>query len=148
MEQQLIEKKHLTEKTKTLRIVLIALLVLYGLGSLIGAIISFVNPAKEAELQHLGEMSAGVEKLILLSGGILLGQVWLYFSAIALLAKKMQEGYMYAVTLGFIELIQAIAIIIAFGTHHFGSASDYLAILKGLLLLALALVAFKKQQSV
>ncbi len=53
---------------------------------------------------------------------------------------------MYAVTLGFIELIQAVAIVIALGTHNLGSATDYLAILKGLLLLILALVAFKKQQ--
>jgi hypothetical protein len=132
---------------KTLRIILIALLVLYGLGALTGAIFCFFSPAKQAELQHLGEMTIGLEKLLLLSGAMLLGQVWLYFSALALLIKNMKEGYMYAVTLGFIELIQAIAIVVSFGTHNFGSATDYLAILKGLLLLVLALVAFKKQQT-
>jgi len=95
----------------------------------------------------LGEVTVGVEKLLLLSGALLLGQVWLYFSALALLARNMKEGYMYAVTLGFIELIQAVAIVIAFDVHNFGSATDYLAILKGLLLLVLALVAFKKQQT-
>ncbi|HWZ23556.1 MAG TPA: hypothetical protein VNW06_12925 [Cytophagaceae bacterium] len=133
---------------KTLRIILIAVLVLYGLGALTGALFSIFNQAKQAEMQHLGEMTVGLEKLLLLSGAMLLGQVWLYFSAIALLAKNMKEGYMYAVTLGFIELIQAIAIIVAFGTHNFGSATDYLAILKGALLLGLALAAFKKQQAV
>ena|SRR5438309_1819845 len=132
---------------KTLRIILITLLVLYGLGSLTGAIFCFFNQAKQAEMQHLGEMTVGLEKLLLLSGAMLVGQVWLYFSAIALLVKRMKEGYMYAVTLGFIELIQAIAIIIAFHTHNFGSATDYLAILKGLLLLVPALIAFKKQQT-
>jgi hypothetical protein len=131
---------------KTLRIILIALLVLYGLGALVGAIFSLFNQAKMAEMQHLGEMTVGLEKLLLLSGAMLAGQVWLYFSAIALLVKNMKEGYMYAVTLGFIELIQAIVIVIAFSTHNFGSAMDYLAILKGLLLLVLALIAFKKQQ--
>lgn len=132
---------------KTLRIILIALLVLYGLGSLSGAILSFFYQAKQAEYQHLGEVTAGVEKMLLLSGAMLLGQVWLYFSAIALLVRNMKEGYMYAVTLGFIELIQAIAIIVGFRTHNFGSATDYLAILKGGLLLVLALIAFKKQQT-
>ncbi len=131
---------------KTLRIILIAILVLYGLGALTGAIFCFFNPAKQAEMQHLGEMTVGLEKLLLLSGALLLGQVWLYFSTLALLVKNMKEGYMYAVTLGFIELIQAVAIVISFGTHNFGSATDYIAILKGLLLLVLALVAFKKQQ--
>jgi hypothetical protein len=134
-------------KMKTLRIILIALLVLYGLGALAGAILSLFNQAKQAEIQHLGEMTAGMEKLLLLSGAMLFGQVWLYFSAIALLARNMKEGYMYAVTLGFIELIQAIVIVIAFGAHHFGSATNYMAILKGLLLLVLALVAFKKSQA-
>ena len=133
---------------KTLRIILIALLVLYGLGALTGAILSLFNQAKFAEMQHLGEMTVGLEKLVLLSGAMLLGQVWLYFSALALLMKNMKEGYMYAVTLGFIELIQAVAIVISFGVHKFGNATDYLAILKGLLLLVLALVAFKKSQTV
>ena len=133
---------------KTLRIILIAILVLYGIGALSGAILCFFNQSKMAEIQHLGEMTVGLEKLMLLSGAMLTGQVWLYFSAIALLWTKMKEGYMYAVTLGFIELIQAIAIIISFGTHNFGSATDYFAILKGLLLLVLALVAFKKNQKI
>ena len=132
---------------KTLRIILIALLVLYGLGALTGAIFSLFNQAKQAELQHLGEVTMGVEKLLLLSGAMLAGQAWLYFSAIALLVTKMKEGYMYAVTLGFIELIQAIVIVIALNVHNFGNATDYLAILKGLLLLVVALVAFKKQQT-
>jgi len=132
---------------KTMRIIIIALLVLYGVGALTGAIFCFFNQAKQAEIQHLGEVTVGVEKLLLLSGALLLGQVWLYFSALALLARNMKEGYMYAVTLGFIELIQAVAIVIAFDVHNFGSATDYLAILKGLLLLVLALVAFKKQQT-
>src|SRR5437870_2585603 len=109
---------------KTLRIILISLLVLYGLGALTGAIFSLFNQAKMAEMQHLGEMTVGLEKLLLLSGAMLLGQVWLYFSALALLFRNMKEGYMYAVTLGFIELIQAIAIIISFSAHDFGSASD------------------------
>jgi hypothetical protein len=100
-----------------------------------------------AELQHPGDMTTGVEKLLLLSGAMLLGQVWLYFSAIALLVRNMREGYMYAVTLGFIELIQAIVIVIAFSTHHFGSSTDYLAFLKGLLLPGVALVVFKKSQT-
>ena len=132
---------------KTLRIILIALLVLYGLGSLIGAIFSLFNQAKQAELQHLGEMTIGLEKLLLLSGAMLAGQVWLYFSAIALLVRNMKQGYMYAVTLGFIELIQAIVIVIALNAHNLGSATDFLAIFKGALLLVLALVAFKKQQN-
>lgn len=131
---------------KTLRIVLIILLVLYGLGALAGAIFSIFNQPKMAEIQHLGEVTTGVQKLLLLSGAMLAGQVWLYFSAIALLVKNMREGYMYAVTLGFIELIQAIVIIILFSVHNFGSATDYIAIFKGLLLLILALVAFKKNQ--
>jgi phosphate starvation-inducible membrane PsiE len=132
---------------KTLRIILIVLLVLYGLGALTGAILSLFNQTKQAELQHVGEVTMGVEKLLLLSGAILAGQVWLYFSAIALLVTKMKEGYMYAVTLGFIELIQAIVIVIAFNMHNFGNATDYLAILKGLLLLVVALVALRKQQT-
>ena len=78
---------------------------------------------------------------------MLAGQVWIYFSAIILLVKGLKEGYMYAVTLGFIELIQAIVIVIAFSSHNFGSAMDYIAILKGALLLVLALIAFKKQQT-
>jgi hypothetical protein len=131
---------------KTLRITLITLLVVYGLGPLTGALFCFFNPAKQAEIQHLGEMTIGLEKLILLSGALLVGQVWLYFSTIALLARGMKEGYMYAVTIGFIEFIQGIAIVIALGTHNLGSAMDYIAILKGTLLLVLALVAFKKQQ--
>lgn len=134
---------------KVLRIILIALLVLYGSGALAGALLSLFNPAKQAEIQHLvdnvGQMTPGIEKVVLLSGALLVGQVWLYFSTIALLARNMKEGYMYAVTLGFIELIQAIVIVIALGTHNFGSPGDYFALLKGLLLLALALVAFKKQ---
>src|SRR3954471_10908941 len=127
---------------KTLRIILIVLLVLYGLGALTGAIFSFFNQAKQAEIQHLGTVTVGIEKLLLLSGALLLGQVWLYFSALALLFRNMREGYMYAVTLGFIELIQAVAIVASFSAHNFGSATDYFAILKGLLLLVLALVAF------
>jgi hypothetical protein len=131
---------------KTLRIILIAVLVLYGTGALVGAILCLFNPTKMAEIQKLGEMTAGLEKTLLLTGAMLVAQVWLYFSALALLSRKMKEGYMYAVTLGFIEFIQAIVIVVAFGTHHFGSATDYLAILKGLVLLALALTAFKKSQ--
>ena len=133
---------------KTLRIILIVLLVLYGLGALTGAILSLFNQTKMAEMQHLGEMTVGLQKLLLLSGAMLAGQVWLYFSAIALLVKNMKQGYMYAVTLGFIELIQAIVIVIAFSSHNFGSAMDYLAILKGLLLLVLAFIAFKKTNPV
>lgn len=113
-----------------------------------GALFALFNPIKQAEIQHLGEMTAGLEKLILLSGALLVGQVWLYFSAIALLVRNMKEGYMYAVTLGFIELIQAVVIVIAFSTHNFGSAMGYIAILKGLLLLVLALTAFKKANAV
>jgi len=134
-------------KIKTLRVILISILVLYGLGALTGAILCFFYPFKQAEIQQLGEMTIGLEKLIYLSGALLVGQVWLYFSTIALLLKGLKEGYMYAVTLGFIELIQAIVIIIAFRSHHFGTVLDYKAILKGLLLLVLAIVAFKKQTS-
>jgi hypothetical protein len=134
-------------KIKTLRIILIVLLVVYGLGALTGSIFCFFNQEKQAEMQHLGEVTAGIEKLLLLSGALLAGQVWLYFSALALLVKNMKEGYMYAVTLGFIELIQAVLIVISLSTHGFGSATDYFAILKGLLLLVFALVAFKKQQT-
>lgn len=132
---------------KTLRIILISLLILYGLAALSGAILSLFAPAKHAEMMGLGEMNPGIEKLLLISGSLLVGQAWLYFSAIALLVRKMNEGYMYAVTLGFIELIHAIVIVIALGTHSFGSPTDYLAILKGALLLGVALVAFKKQQT-
>jgi len=132
---------------KTLRIILIALLIIYGLGALTGAIFSLFNQAKQAELQHLGDMTPGLEKLLLLSGAMLLGQVWLYFSALALLFRNMKEGYMYAITLGFIELIQALAIVISLNAHGFGSATDYLALVKGLLLLLLALVAFKRNQA-
>ena len=131
---------------KTLRIILIVLLVLYGIGPLIGAILSLFNQAKLAEWQHLGEMTTGMEKLMLLSAGMLAAQVWLYFSAIALLITNMKEGYMYAVTCGFVKLIEALVIVISFGLHNFGSATDYIAILEGVLLLTLALVAFKKQQ--
>lgn len=131
---------------KTLKIILIVLLILYGLGALTGATLSLFNPAKHAEMMNLGEMNAGIEKLLLISGAILVGQVWLYFSAIALLVRNMNEGYMYAVTLGFIELIQAIVIVIAFRAHNFGQPTDYLALLKGGLLLTIALIAFKKQQ--
>jgi hypothetical protein len=131
---------------KTLRIILITLLILYGLGALIGAIFSLFNQAKQAQLQHLGDLTAGIEKLLLLSAAMLLGQVWLYFSAIALLVRNMKEGYMYAVTLGFIEFIQAVVIVISFSAHNFGAPTDYLAIVKGLLLLVLALIAFKKSQ--
>jgi len=129
---------------KTWRIILIVLLVLYGLGALTGTVLSLCNQAKQAEIQQLGEITPGLEKLMLLSGAILAGQVWLYFSAIALLARGMKEGYMYAITLGFIELIQAIVIIVTFHTHNFGSPTDYFAILKGLLLLVPAVIAFKK----
>ena len=132
---------------KTLRIVLIIVLVLYGLGALYGAILGLFNQAKMAEIQQLGEMTPGLEKLILLSGAMMLGQVWLYFSAIALLIRKMKEGYMYAVTLGFIELIQAVAIVALLNAHHFGKPTDFFALLKGLLLLVLALLAFKKSAS-
>jgi hypothetical protein len=132
---------------KTLRIILIIVLILYGLGSLSGAIFSLFDQAKQAEYQQLGEMTPGLEKLLLLSGAMLAGQVWLYFSAIALLITNMKQGYMYAVTLGFIELIQAAVIVISFGAYHFGSTTNYLALLKGLVLLVLALVAFKKSQS-
>jgi hypothetical protein len=133
---------------KTLRIILIVLLVLYGGGALFGAILSLFNQTKLAEMQQLGGLTRGLEKSLLLSGAVLLGQVWLYFSAIALLSRNMKEGYMYAITLGFIELIQAIVIVISFSSHGFGQPTDYFAILKGLLLLVLALIAFKKSQSV
>ena len=83
------------------------------------------------EIQQLGEITVGLEKLLLLSGVLFVGQVWLYFSAIALLVRGMKEVYMYVVTLGFIELIQAIVIVITFSTHNLGSAMDYIAILKG-----------------
>jgi hypothetical protein len=132
---------------RTLRIIVIAVLILYGLGALAGTLFSLFNPAKQAEWQHLGEMTTGLEKSLLFGGALLAGQVWLYFSAIALLSRNMKEGYMYAVTLGFIELIQALVIVIAFGAHGFGSASNYFAILKGLLLLVPALMAFKKSQT-
>jgi hypothetical protein len=130
---------------KSLRIILIIVLVIYGAGALFGAIFSLFNPARQAELQHLGELTSGLEKLLLLSGALMAGQVWLYFSALALLVRNMKEGYMYAVTLGFIEMIQAIIIVIAFNAHDFGTPTDYLALVKGLVLLVLALVAFKKQ---
>jgi hypothetical protein len=133
---------------KTLRIILIAVLILYGFGSLMGAVFNFFNQAKQAEWQNLGAITPGLEKLMLLSGAMLLGQVWLYFSALALLLRNMKEGYMYAVTLGFIELIQSVAIVVSLGMHGFGHATDYFAILKGLLLLVLALVTFKKSQTV
>lgn len=133
---------------KTVRIILIVLLVLYGAGAIFGAIFSLFNQAKQAELQQLGAMTMGIEKALLLAGAMLLGQVWLYFSAIALLARNMKEGYMYAITLGIIELIQAIVIIIGFHVHGFGSTTDYLAILKGLLLLVVALIAFKKSGAI
>jgi len=129
---------------KALRIILITLLILYGLGALWGTLFSLFSQAKQAEYQQLGELTVGLEKLLLLSGALLTAQVWLYFSAIALLLRNMKEGYMYAVTLGFIELIQAFVIVITFRMHHFGTATDYFAILKGLLLLVLALAAFKK----
>jgi hypothetical protein len=131
---------------KTLRIILIVLLVLYGLGPLTGTFLSLFDQAKQAEWQKLGEITPGLEKLMLLSGAMLAGQVWLYFSAIALLLTKMKAGYMYAVTLGFIELIQAIIIVISLNVHHMGSSTDYLALVKGAILLAVALVAFKKSQ--
>ncbi|HET7537505.1 MAG TPA: hypothetical protein VFJ90_13680 [Candidatus Didemnitutus sp.] len=129
---------------KTLRIILIALLALYGLGPLVGAAMSLFNPAKLAAWQQLGEITPGLEKSLQLSGGMLAGQVWLYFSAIALLATRMKEGYMYAVTIGFIELIQAAVIVIGLRVHHVGSVTDFFALLKGGLLLAIALAAFTK----
>lgn len=122
------------------------MLVLYGLGALTGAILCFFNQAKMAEIQELGEVTVGVKKLLLLAGALMVGQVWLYFSAISLFAAKMKEGYMYAVTLGFIEFIQAIIMVISFGANGFGNPIHYLAILKGTALLALALIAIKKQQ--
>lgn len=132
---------------KKLRIILIAVLVLYGLSSLTGTILSLFNPSKHAELMQLGDMTPGIEKLMLLSGAMLLGQTWLYFSATMLLLRNMNEGYMYAVTLGFIEFFQSIAIIVSFATHGFGNTTDYFALIKGLVLLILALVAFKKNQA-
>jgi hypothetical protein len=129
---------------KTLRYTLIALLILYGCGALYGAVLSICDQSKMMEMQHLGTMTLGIEKLLLLSGAMLLGQVWLYFSTIALLINDMKQGYMFAVTLGFIELIQAGVIIVSYHTHQFGSAMDYVALIKGLLLLGLALIAFKK----
>src|SRR6185369_12829817 len=132
---------------KTLRIILIVLLVLYGVGPLIGSILSLFNQTKLAEWQHLGDMTTGMEKLMLLSAGTLAAQVWLYFSAIALLVRNMKEGYMYAVTCGFVKLIEALVIVISFSAHNFGSATDYIAILEGVLLLTLALIAFKKSST-
>jgi len=132
---------------KTLRIILIVLLVLYGVGPLIGAVLSLFNQTKLAEWQHLGEMTPGMQKLMLLSAGTLAAQVWLYFSAIALLLRNLKEGYMYAVTCGFVKLIEAIVIVAGLGTHNFGSATDYIAILEGVLLLAVALIAFKKSSN-
>ena len=52
---------------KPLRIILIVVLALYGLGALTGAVFCFFNQAKQAELQHLGEVTVGVEKLLLLT---------------------------------------------------------------------------------
>jgi hypothetical protein len=132
---------------KTLRIILLVFLAIYGLAALAGTMLNLFSQAKMAELQQLGQMSAGIEKLMILSGALMLGQVWLYFSAIMLLSKNMKEGYMYAVSLGFIEFFQAIVIVTGFATHGFGHATDYVALLKGLLLLSLALVAFKKSQA-
>lgn len=127
---------------------MIVLLVLYGISVLFGSLISLFNQPKMAEAQGLGEVTAGIEKSLLFAGAMLAGQVWLYFSAIALLARNMKEGYMYAVSLGFIELIQAVIIVIGLAAHHMGHATDYLALIKGLLLLVVALVAFKKSQAV
>lgn len=132
---------------KALRIILIVLLVLYGVGPLFGGIMTLVDQAKQADLLKLGEMSPGIEKLLLMSAALMLAQVWIYFSAIALLVRKLKEGYMYAVTLGFMKLIEALVIVIAFNAHNFGSASDYIAIIEGLLLVVLAIIAFKKQQA-
>lgn len=132
---------------KTLRIVLIVLLVLYGISVLFGSLISLFNQPKMAEAQGLGEVTTGIEKSLLFAGAMLAGQVWLYFSAIALLARNMKEGYMYAVSLGFIELIQAVIIVIGLAAHNMGHATDYLALVKGLLLLVVALIAFKKSQA-
>jgi hypothetical protein len=131
---------------KTIRIILITFLAIYAAGTLFGSIMCFANPAKMVEWQKLGTLTPALEKLLLLAGSLMLAQFWIYFSAIALLSRNMKEGYMYAVTLGFIELIQAIAIVFSFATHGFGTATDYLALVKGLVLLVLALVAFKKSQ--
>ena len=130
---------------KTLTKVLIAVLILYGLGPLIGAINCFFNPQMQADWMHLGTITPDLEKLLLMSGAILFGQVILYFSAISLLLAKMKQGYMYAVTLGIIELVQGIIIVIAMSAHHMGSAMDLIAIFKGALLFVLALYVYKKQ---
>lgn len=127
---------------------MIVLLVLYGLSVLFGSLISLINQPRMAEAQGLGEVTTGIQRSLLFAGAMLAGQAWLYFSAIALLARNMNEGYMYAVSLGFIELIQAVIIVIGLAAHHMGHASDYLALVKGLLLLVVALIAFKKSQSV
>lgn len=86
---------------KILRIILIALLALYGLGALSGAIFCLFNQAKQAEIQHLGEMTVGLEKLLLLSGSLVVEKILLYFSAIALLVK-VDEGRVYVC--GYIRL--------------------------------------------
>jgi hypothetical protein len=130
---------------KTITKVLIAVLSIYGLGPLTGALFCFFNPAKQAEFMHLGSVTPDVEKLLLLSGTLLFGQVILYFSTIALLVKGMKQGFMYAVTCGLIELVQGILIVIALNGHNMGSATDLIAIAKGALLFGLALLAFKKQ---
>lgn len=59
----------------TLRIVLIALLVFYRKRAFAGAILSFFNQTKMAEMQHLCETTVGLQKLLLLSGAMLAGQV-------------------------------------------------------------------------
>jgi hypothetical protein len=130
---------------KSLRIILIIILVLYGGGVLYGGVMSLFNQQGMAELQKLGELTPGLEKSLIFSGAMLTGQAWLYFSAIMLLIRKMKEGYMYAVTLGFIELFQAIIIVAGLNAHHMGKGTDYIALVKGGLLLAIALIAFKKQ---
>jgi membrane-associated HD superfamily phosphohydrolase len=129
---------------KTITKVLIAALILYGLGPLTGAILCFFNPAKQAEWMHLGALTPDVEKVLQISGAMMLGQVILYFSAISLLVTGMKQGYMYAVTCGLIELVQGIAIVVALSGHSMGSRTDIFAIAKGALLFALALAAFKK----
>jgi hypothetical protein len=73
-----------------------------------------------AGMQQLGQMTPGLEKLLLLSGAMLIAQVWLYLSGI----------------------------VISFSTHGFASAMDHFALAKGLLLLILALFAFKKTKPV
>jgi hypothetical protein len=90
---------------KALRVILIIPLALYGIGALVGAIFCLINPSKQAEMQGLGEMILSLEKLTLLSEAMPAGKVWLYFSAIALLVTEMKEGYMFAITLGYIKLI-------------------------------------------